>query len=67
MIYSSGQYAETGDRVKDEWGELGTVVEVRPLEIVIKWDKGVLHLEYPSGDPLTLVARSNVKTSEPPK
>ena len=67
MIYSSGQYAETGDRVKDEWGELGTVVEVRTLDIMIKWDKGVLRLEYPSGDTLTLVARANLKDIKPPE
>lgn len=67
MIYSSGEYAETGDLVKNERGELGTVVEVRALEIVIKWDKGVLHLEYPSGDSLTLVARATPKTIELPK
>ena len=67
MIYRSGEYAETGDRVKNERGELGTVVEVRALEIVIKWDKGVLQLEYPSGDSLTLVARATPKTTELPK
>ena len=67
MIYSSGQFPETGDRVKSEWGDLGTVVEVRTLEIAIKWDQGVLQLGYSSGDTLTLVARAILKPVEPPE
>lgn len=57
MNYNNGQRAQMGDRINNRWGDLGTVVEVSPFEIVIKWTIG-LPRRYRSADVFSLAARA---------
>jgi signal peptidase I len=70
QIASQAQYVTRekplpGDRVKNEDGQVGTVVEVRSRnrhiaygEIAVKWDEGVVVIYHCHADEFALVARA---------
>jgi hypothetical protein len=57
MPYASGETPMVGDHIKDEQGRQGKVTDVEGSRILIRWDEGVVSLEYPCDD-FVLVTRS---------
>jgi hypothetical protein len=57
MPYSTGEMPMVGDRIKDQKGRQAKVTDVERATILIRWDEGVVSLEYPCED-FALVARS---------
>ena len=56
VFYKAGEVPKVGDRIQDKRGALATVVGVQPrVGILLRWDQGVVDLEYPFVDHLTLV------------
>jgi hypothetical protein len=64
-LYMTRETALPGDRVSDEEGQLGTVVEVRTRnkhiaygEIAIRWDEGVITIYHCQAEKFSLIARA---------
>lgn len=68
MRYASDETPMTGDRIKNSAGALGTVTAVlaapstisapsTPSHIRVKWDEGVVDIDYDVASKFTLVAR----------
>jgi hypothetical protein len=57
MIYASGETPMIGDRIKDKQGNRATVIDIEGSRIMIRWDEGVVGMEYAS-DEFTLIARA---------
>jgi hypothetical protein len=57
MIYASGETPMIGDRIKDKQGKQATVIDIEGSRIMIRWDEGVVDMEYAS-DEFTLIARA---------
>lgn len=56
MPYASGEMPWVGDRIKDKQGRQATVTDVERSRILIRWDDGVVSLEYPCEE-FVLIAR----------
>ena len=65
LPYKSGE-SDVGDRVKNDGGKKGIVIDVQPGlekmvddELAIKWDEGIVEIQnYRAGD-YTLVSRTS--------
>ena len=65
MRYGTGETPMTGDRVKDRAGGFGTVTAIccatrnspEPSHITIKWDEGIVEIDYDIGGRFALVSR----------
>ena len=57
MLYASGEMPMIGDRIKDNGGQQATVIAFRGSRIIVRWDKGVVGMEYAS-EGFTLIARA---------
>ena len=63
--YDTGETPMAGDRVKDSAGGLGTVTAIcyatrnspEPSQISIKWDEGIMEIDYDGGGRFALVSR----------
>ncbi len=58
MPYASGEMPLIGDRIKDQKGRQATVIDLEGSRIVIRWDDGVVGMEYAS-EVFTLTARGS--------
>ena len=69
MHYGSGDTPMVGDRVMDSARGLGTVTGIscganigpNTARLSIKWDKGVVEIDYPSAEKFTLVSRGTAR------
>lgn len=60
MSYSDGQVPIVGDRIENELGRQGIVTEaLKDGAIVIRWDEGVVAIEYDSAREFRLIARAD--------
>jgi hypothetical protein len=50
MPSASGEMPMIGDRIKDKKGRQARVTDVEGTRILIRWDEGVVSLEYPCED-----------------
>ena len=64
MAYSSGEMPKVGDRVKDTQGRQAKVTDVEGARILIRWDNGVVSLDYPCEE-FVLIARREQSKMEP--
>jgi hypothetical protein len=62
MHYKSGEVPVIGDRVKNKDGRRATVIDLKGSLIEIKWDEGVVGLEY-SSEQFALVERGEQKSN----
>ena len=62
MPYATGEMPMLGDCIKDQKGREAKVTDVEGDRILIRWDEGVVSLEY-ACDEFVLLARKG----EPPK
>ena len=46
MPYASGEMPVVGDRIKDQKGREAKVTDVEGNRILIRWDEGVVSMEY---------------------
>jgi len=58
MPYITGEMPKVGDRVKDKKWRLATVVSVQESGIVVRWDQGVVEIEYPNANDFELLERA---------
>lgn len=63
MPYATGEMPIVGDRIKDKQGRQAKVTDVEGARILIRWDEGVVSLEYPC-DSFVLIARRDQSTKE---
>ena len=67
MRYASEETPKVGDRIKNRAGDCGTVTEVfgpagaysEPVRITIKWDEGIVEIDYEVATNFTLVSRGS--------
>jgi hypothetical protein len=59
MPYMTGEMPKVGDRVKDKQWRLATVISVLESGIVVRWDQGVVEIEYPNANDFELVERAS--------
>jgi hypothetical protein len=57
MPYATGEMPMVGDHIKDQKGREAKVTDVEGATILIRWNEGVVSLEYPCEN-FALVARS---------
>ena len=65
MRYGTGETPIAGDRIKDNTGGFGTVTAVlrgtrnnpEPSQISIKWDEGIVEIDYDIAGRFALVSR----------
>jgi hypothetical protein len=53
--YASGEAPMIGDRIKDRQEREAKVIDLEGSRIMIRWDEGVVGMEYPSEE-FTLIA-----------
>jgi len=65
LQYINREVPMIGDRIADREGRLGTVMDVRTGsraivdgELSVKWDDGVVNLNYPLADNFALISRA---------
>ena len=65
MRYANEETPMPGDRIRNSAGGLGTVTAVLPLpaihsepaQIRVKWDEGIVDIDYDLASKFTLIAR----------
>jgi hypothetical protein len=61
MRYTNGEIAMSGDLIRSKRGRLGKVTMVRPApdleRITIRWDEGIIEINYPLAKTFTLISR----------
>jgi len=65
--YGTGEIPMTGDRIQDAARGMGTVTGIslpaekglEPLQMSIKWDEGIIEIDYETATRFALVARSS--------
>jgi len=57
MPYRTGELLAVGDRIKDSNGKLGTVTSYVGRIFTVRWDEGVVDLQYSLAEKFTLVSR----------
>jgi hypothetical protein len=63
--YGTGEIPMTGDRIQDAARGMGTVTGIslpaargpEPLQMSIKWDEGIIEIDYETAERFALVAR----------
>jgi hypothetical protein len=68
LRYSNNELPMLGDRIRNAKGGLGTVTNTspvtndpaEPLRITVKWDEGIIDIEYDLASKFTLISRSEV-------
>lgn len=63
MAYASGEMPVVGDRIKDQKGREAKVTDVEGARILIRWDEGVVSMEYSCED-FVLIARHEQSQKE---
>jgi hypothetical protein len=63
MPYRRGETPETGDRIMDKRGKVGTVTHIKfgprnPTELTITWDDGILGIRYPNPADFIMISRA---------
>ena len=60
-----------GDRIRNQAGKTGVVTSVfnsssdpSASRITIKWDEGIIEIDYPMAEQFTLISRSSVAHSQ---
>ena len=64
--YGTGEIPMTGDRIQNAARGMGTVTAIslpaargpEPLQVSIKWDEGIIEIDYESAAGFALVSRS---------
>ena len=67
MRYANDEIPLAGDRILNSNGGLGTVIgtslgaskHAEPARISVKWDEGIVEIEYDSASRFTLIARTS--------
>lgn len=67
LRYASEETPKVGDRIKNRTGDCGTVTEIfgpdgahsEPVRITIKWDEGIVEIDYEVATNFTLVSRGS--------
>jgi hypothetical protein len=67
LRYASEEAPKVGDRIKNRAGDCGTVTEIfgppgahsEPVRITIKWDEGIVEIDYEVATNFTLVSRGS--------
>ena len=67
LRYANEETPKVGDRIKNRAGDLGTVTEIfgrpgahsEPVRITIKWDEGIVEIDYEVATNFTLVSRGS--------
>jgi hypothetical protein len=65
--YGTGEIPMTGDRIQDQVRGMGTVTAVslpaakvpEPSQMSVKWDEGIIEIDYETAARFALVARSS--------
>ena len=65
--YGTGEIPMTGDRIQDEARGMGTVTAIslpiargpEPSAMSVKWDEGIIEIDYETAARFALVARSS--------
>jgi hypothetical protein len=65
LRYASDETPKVGDRIKNRAGDWGSVTEVfgppgthsEPFRITVKWDEGIVEIDYEVATNFTLVSR----------
>lgn len=65
LRYANDETPQPGDRIRNSTGGLGTVTAVlpvlagrsEPVQIRVKWDEGIVDIDYDLASKFTLVAR----------
>lgn len=70
MRYANNEVPAIGDRIKDGAGGLGTVTAVwnaggnaEPPHFTVRWDEGIVEIDYGLADKFALVSRASAKSS----
>ncbi len=69
LRYASQEAPMPGDRIKNSTGGLGTVTSItgglgpaaEPVRISVKWDEGIIEIDYNVATRFTLVSRASKK------
>ncbi len=56
LPYANGEMPMIGDRIKDQKGRQAKVIDLEGSRIIIRWDEGVVGMEYASEE-FTLIER----------
>jgi hypothetical protein len=67
LRYASEETPKVGDRIKNRAGDWGTVTEIfgppgphsEPFRITVKWDEGIVEIDYEVATNFTLVSRGS--------
>jgi len=66
LRYANGETPMAGDRIKNSAGGLGTVTGIsgasghsEPTRIAVKWDEGIVEIDYDFAAKFTLVSRGS--------
>lgn len=65
LRYANHEFPQAGDRIRNSKGGLGTVTATSPLRgnqsgprsLTVKWDEGIVEIEYDDASNFTLVSR----------
>ena len=71
LNYSNSDTPMPGDRIRNQAGKTGTVTSVLASSsdpgasrITIKWDEGIIEIDYPMAEQFTLISRSSAAHSK---
>jgi hypothetical protein len=67
LRYANNEIPAAGDRIRNADGGLGTVTttwtrggqHAEPNRVTVKWDEGVIEIEYDSASRFTLISRAS--------
>ncbi len=65
--YGTGEIPMTGDRIQDQARGMGTVTSIslptarapEPSQMSVKWDEGIIEIDYETAARFALVARNS--------